>query len=49
MHIRPLLDCKQMLFYARYMDDILIIRDTEYTNQDTMAQYINPINENLHI
>ena len=41
IHVRPLIDSKQMLFYTRYIDDILIIYDTERTNQDNLTQYTN--------
>jgi len=47
IHIRPLLDSKQILFSACYIDDILIIYDTESTNQDTLVQYTNSMHESL--
>jgi len=37
MHIRPLKDSKQILFYAHHIDDILIIYNTESTNQDNLT------------
>jgi len=47
IHIRPLIDSKQILFYTRYMDNILIIYDTENINQDNLTQYTNSIHTDL--
>jgi len=47
MHIKSVLDSKQILFYDRYIDDVLIIYDTESTNQDTLTRYTNSIHENM--
>jgi hypothetical protein len=46
-HIRPLLDSKQILYYKRYIDYVLIIYDTDNTNQDKLAQYTNSMHINL--
>ena len=46
-HIIPLLDSRQILFNTRYIDDMLIIYDTENINQDTLIQYTNSIHNNL--
>jgi len=46
-HIRPPIDSKQILFYARYVDDILIIYDTESSNQDNLTQYTNSMHADL--
>ena len=46
-HIRPLLESKQILFYACYIDNIIIIYDTESTYQDTLVQYTNSMHDNL--
>ena len=46
-HIRPLIESKQILYYTRYIDDILIIYDTDNTNQDKLAQYTNSVHNNL--
>ena len=47
IHIRPLIDSKQILFYTHYTDDILIIYDTESTNQDSLTQYTNSMHTDL--
>ena len=47
IHIRPLIDSKQILFYTRYVDDILFIYDTESTNQDNLTQYTNSMHTDL--
>ena len=44
MHIKQLLDTKKIAYYARYVDDILIIYDeTKISPQD-----INLYTENIH-
>jgi len=48
-HIKPLLDTKRIIFYTRYIDDILIIYDTAQTNLDTITHYANTINSNLKL
>jgi len=47
IHIKPLVDSKQILFYTRYIDDILIIYDTESTNQDNLTQYTYSMHTDL--
>jgi len=47
IHIRPLLKSKQIWFYTRYIDDILIIYDTESTDQDYLIQHANSMHTNL--
>jgi len=46
-HIRPLIESKQILYYTRYIDNILIIYDTDNTNQDKVAQHANSMHNNL--
>ena len=46
-HIRPLIESKQLLYYTRYMDDILVIYDTDNTNQDKLTQHANSMQNNL--
>jgi len=36
LHIKPLLDAKYIMFYSRYVDDIIIIYDTNRTNPETI-------------
>ena len=47
IHIRPLLEDKCILLYTRYVDDILIIYDTESTSHDYLTQYTNTMHTNL--
>jgi hypothetical protein len=35
------------MFYSRYIDDILIIYDTESTDQDYLIQHANSMHTNL--
>ena len=48
-HVTSLLDFKHINFYARYVDDILIIHDASPTNPDAIAQYSNSIHRNLQL
>ena len=47
IYIKPLIETKHILFYTRYIDDILIISDAEATNHDYLTQYTNTIHSNL--
>jgi len=47
IYIRPLIETKRILFYTRYINDILIIYDTESTNHDYLTQYTNTMHTNL--
>jgi len=42
-----IIETKRILFYTRYIDDILIIYDTESTNHDYLTQYTNTMHTNL--
>jgi hypothetical protein len=33
-HIKHLLDTKNIIYYTRYVEDILIIHDTRYINEN---------------
>jgi len=48
-HVEFLLDSKHITFYARYVDDILIIYNASHTNRDAIAQYSNSIQRNLRL
>jgi hypothetical protein len=48
-HIKHLLDTKNIIYYTRYVDDILIIYDTTHTNDNTIYEYINRILTNLQL
>ena len=47
IHIRPLIDSKQILFYTHYTNGILIIYDSESTNQVNLTQYTNSMHIDL--
>ena len=38
---------KTIEYYTRYVDDILIIYNTDHTNMETIFHYINSIHPNL--
>jgi hypothetical protein len=46
-HIKFLLDSEHITFYARYVDDILIIYDASHTNLDAITQYAGSIRHSL--
>jgi sugar phosphate isomerase/epimerase len=46
-HVKFLLDSKHINFYARYVDDILIIYDASCTNLDAITQYAGSIHHSL--
>ena len=46
-HIKHLLDTKNIIHYTRYVDDILVIYDTRYLNENTIQNYIKQIHNNI--
>jgi len=46
-NIKHLLDTKNLAFYTRYIDDILIIYDTTRIRSHTINTYINNIHSNI--
>ena len=48
-HTKHLLDSKNIVFYARYIDDILIIYDSTRTDPDAILEYVNLIHSNLQL
>jgi HJR/Mrr/RecB family endonuclease len=48
-NIKHLLDTKNIAFYTRYIDDILIIFDTTKIDSHTINAYINNIHNNLKL
>ena len=48
-YIKHLLDTKNILYYTRYVDDILIIYDTRYINDNTIHECINKIHTSLQL
>jgi hypothetical protein len=49
IHIRQLLDTKNILLYTRYIDDILIIYDTTRTHPHAINAHINHIHDNINL
>jgi hypothetical protein len=49
LHIKHLLDTKSILYYTRYVDDILIIYDTRHSNDNTIQKYINQLHKNIQL
>ena len=46
-HLKHILESKQIIFYTRYVDDILMIYHTRHTSPETIHQHINKIHSNL--
>jgi hypothetical protein len=46
-HLKHVLESKHIVFYTRYVDDILMIYNTKYTTPETIHQHINKTNPNL--
>jgi len=49
IHIKQLLDTKNITFYTRYENDILIICDTKRTNPNLINKCINQIHTNIKL
>ena len=49
IHIKHLMDTKNIVYYTRYVDDILLKYDTKYTNADIIHEYRNNIHTNLQL
>ena len=46
-HIKHLLDTKDIIYYTRYVDDILVIYDTRHINYNAIQNYIKQIHNNI--
>ena len=46
-HLKHILESKHIIFYTRYVDDILMIYNTKYTTPETIHQHINKRHPNL--
>jgi hypothetical protein len=46
-HIKHWLDSREIVFYKRYVDDILIIYDQSKTDEQTLLSHINKVDKNL--
>jgi hypothetical protein len=49
IHIKQILDTKNIIFYTSYVDDILIIYDTKSIHPDHINTYINEIHTDLKL
>jgi len=49
IHIKELFDTKNIIFYTRYGDDILIIYDTQRIQPDRINAYINQIHKDIKL
>jgi hypothetical protein len=47
LHIKHWIENQEIVYYKRYVDDILIIFDQHRTNETTITSFINNINEQL--
>jgi len=47
-HIKHLIDSKHLIFYARYVDDILIIYDSTLTSPTSIKHYMDAIHGKLN-
>jgi len=46
-HLKQILDAQNITFYARYVDDILLIYNTKNTTPEIMHSHINKVHPNL--
>jgi hypothetical protein len=46
-HLNQIFETKNTIFYTRYVDDILIIYDTERTSSETIHNYMSKMRPNL--
>ena len=49
LKIQQLLDTNSIIFYTRYVDDILIVYDTTRTHPDLINTYINQIHTDIQL
>jgi len=49
IHLKHILDAKKIAYYARYVDDILIIYDSTQINKKDIDTYINSIHKNIKL
>ena len=47
LYIKHWIESQEILYYKRYVDDILIICDQHRTNETTITSFMNSINEQL--
>jgi len=49
IRLKQLLDTKNIIFYTRYVDDILIIQDTKRIHPDHINTYVNQIHTDIKL
>ena len=47
IHLKPILDAQNITFYARYVDDILLIYNTKHTTPEKIHSHIIKVHPNL--
>jgi hypothetical protein len=47
LHIRHWIECKEIIYYKRYVDDIIITFNHSKTNETAITSIMNDINEQL--
>ena len=48
-HIKSLLESKYIMFYSRYVDDIIVIYNATRTNPETIVQHANSMHSNIQL
>jgi hypothetical protein len=48
-HVKHLMDSKHLIFYARYVDDILIVYDSTLTSATSIQHYMDTIHSNIKL
>ena len=48
LYVKQWLDSRQILYYKRHVDDILIIYDQNKTNEQDILNHANNIDKHLH-
>ena len=48
-HIKHLIDSKHLIYYARYVDDILLIYDSSLTSPTNIQHYMDTIHDNIKL
>jgi len=48
-HVKHLIDSKHLIFYVRYVDDIIIIYDSTLTSPTNIQHYMNTTHNNIKL
>ena len=49
IHIKHLIESRNIVYYARYVDDIFVIYDITKTSIDEIQKYVDHIHKNLKL